>query len=314
MLHPHARALLDLIEKRGIPPIHTLSPADARALYRDRRQLTQPDPPEVSLVKDLSAVGPHGPIPLRLYRPLGANADVVLPALVFFHGGGFVIGDLETHDTLCRMLANRAACAVVAVDYRLAPEYAFPCAVDDCLAATYWVSRNATAHMIDGSRIAVGGDSAGGNLAAVVSQIARDAGDLPITFQLLINPTTDGRRVAPSHTENAQGFMLTIDTLDYFINHYIPDKAQLTNVRASPQLNSNLKNLPPALILTAGYDPLRDEGMEYGQLLTDAGNKATVINFPRQIHNFLMMGRVNGEADTAVNLCADELRRAFALR
>lgn len=311
MLHPHARALLNLMEERGVPPIHTLSPTDARALYRDRRQLMQPDPPEVSLVRELSADGPHGPIPVRLYRPFGMGTDAILPALVFYHGGGFVIGDLETHDTLCRMLANRAGCAIVSVDYRLAPEHIFPYAVDDCLAATYWVLHNATAQKIDGSRVAVGGDSAGGNLAAVVSQIARDAGDLPITFQLLINPITDGRRTAPSHKENAQGYMLTSDTLDYFSNHYIPDKGQLTNVRVSPQLNTNLKNLPPALILTAGYDPLRDEGLEYGQLLTNAGNNATVINFPRQIHNFLLMGRVNGEADAAINLCADELRRAL---
>ena len=311
MLHPHARALLGLMEQRGIPPIHTLSPKDARAMYRDRRQLTQPDPPEVSLASDLTANGPHGPIAFRLYRPHGADADAILPVLVYYHGGGFVIGDLETHDTLCRTFANRAGCAVVSVDYRLAPEHRFPCAVDDCLAATYWVFQNAVAHKIDGNRIAIGGDSAGGNLAAVVSQIARDAGDLPIVFQLLINPTTDARRLAPSHKENAQGYMLTSDTIDYFINHYIPDTSQLIDQRASPQLNQNLTNLPPAFILTAGYDPLRDEGLEYGQLLTNAGNKVTVLNFPRQIHNFLMMGRVNGEADTAVNLCADELRRAL---
>lgn len=314
MLHPHAHALLNLMVERKIPPIHTLSPKDARALYRDRRQLTQPDPPEVSLVSDLSASGPHGPIPLRLYRPYGVGADVLLPVLVFYHGGGFVIGDLETHDTLCRMLANRAECAVVSVDYRLAPEHPFPCAVDDSLAATYWVLNNAVAQKIDCSRLAVGGDSAGGNLAAVVSQIARDAGDLPIAFQLLINPMTDSRCLAPSHQENAQGYMLTSDTINYFMKSYINDKSQRTNLRASPQLNPNLANLPAALILTAGYDPLRDEGLEYGQLLTNAGNKATVINFPRQIHNFLMMGRVNGEADTAVNLCADELRRALRVR
>ena len=311
MLHPDARALLDLMEQRGIPPVHTLSPSAARALYRERRQLTQPAPPEVSQVSDVSVDGPHGPIALRLYRPFGAATDAVLPVLVYYHGGGFVIGDLETHDTLCRMLANRAECTVVSVDYRLAPEHAFPCAVDDCLAATYWVLHNATAHRVDGSRLAVGGDSAGGNLAAVVSQIARDAGDLPIAFQLLINPITDARRLAPSHQENAQGYMLTADTLDYFTNHYIPNISERTHLWASPQLNPNLAKLPPALILTAGYDPLRDEGLEYGQLLTNAGNQVVVVNFPRQIHNFLMMGRVNAEADTAVKLCASELRSAL---
>ena len=177
MLHPQARALLDLMIERGVPPTHTLTPAEARAAYRDRRGFTQPAPPEVALVSEAAADGPHGPIPLRVYRPIGAERDAALPALVYFHGGGWVIGDLDTHDVLCRELANGAGCAVVSVDYRLAPEHPFPCAVDDCLAATAWVSRHADALGIDPARLAVGGDSAGGNLAAVVSQLARDAGD-----------------------------------------------------------------------------------------------------------------------------------------
>ncbi len=311
MLHPQARALLDLIEQRGLPPTHTLSPADARAFYRDRRAFTQPVPPEVALVRDLQAVGPHGAIPLRLYRALGAAPEAVLPVLVYFHGGGFVIGDLDTHDVLCRELANAAGCAVVAVDYRMAPEHPFPAAVDDCLAAAYWVRRNAASLALDASRLAVGGDSAGGNLAAVVSHLARDAGDLAITFQLLIYPATDQRRGAPSHETNGQGYLLTKDTIDYFMGHYLADPAHVLDPRASPLLHDDLSRLPPAFVLTAGYDPLRDEALMYSQRLSEAGNRATHVCFERQIHGFITMGKVLDEANAAVSLCGAELRRAL---
>ncbi len=221
MLHPQTRALLDLIEQRGLPPTHTLSPAEARASLAERFRVTQPPPPEVGRVQDLKAGAPAGPIPLRLYRPIGAVDTAVLPVLIYYHGGGFVLGDLDTHDTLCRELANLSGCAVVAVDYRLGPEHRFPAAVEDCIAATRWVSAHAAELKLDASRLAVGGDSAGGNLAAVVSIDARETGDLPIAFQLLIYPATDMNRTAPSHTENAQGYFLTRDTMDYFIGHYL---------------------------------------------------------------------------------------------
>lgn len=307
MLHPHVRALLDLIEQRAIPPIHALPPPEARALYRDRRQFTQPEPPEVSEVRACQADGPHGLIPLRMYRPLGVASEAILPVLVYFHGGGWVIGDLETHDTLCRELANGSGCAVVSVDYRLAPEHRFPCALDDSLAATYWVARNAAQLRIDASRLAVGGDSAGGNLAAVVAILARDAGDLPIAYQLLIYPATDARCVAPSHAANGQGYMLTTETMAYFLGHYLSTAEEKQAVTASPLLHPDLSKLPPALVLTAGYDPLRDEGLQYAQRLTQAGNRATQICFERQIHGFILMGKVIDEANAAVALCASEL-------
>ena len=313
MLHPQARALLDLIEQRGLPPTHTLSVADARATYRDRRAVTQPAPPEVAQVRDLEATGPHGPIPLRLYRPLGSNATAALPVLVYYHGGGWVIGDLDTHDVLCRELANGAGCAVVAVDYRLAPEQRFPAAVDDCVAATRWVHSHASELHLDAARLAVGGDSAGGNLAAVVSIAARDSGTLPIVFQLLIYPATDQHRSAPSHTENGQGYLLTIDAMDYFSGHYLPDRARYADWRASPLLRPDLANLPPALVLTAGYDPLRDEGEAYAERLAAAGNRASHVCFTRQIHGFILMGKVLDEANSAVALCAAELKRAFGV-
>jgi len=311
MLHPHARALLDLIAERGVPPTHTLTPAEARAVYRDRRSFTQPAPPPVASVSVLAAEGPHGAIPLRLYRPLGTLAEQVLPALVYYHGGGWVIGDLDTHDTLCRELANHSGCAVVSVDYRLAPEHRFPAAVDDSIAAARWVHRQAAALRLDPDRIAVGGDSAGGNLAAVVALAARHAGDLPLAYQLLIYPATDQHRSAPSHTTNGEGYLLTRDTMAYFTGHYIPEPALYADWRASPLLHPDLSRLPPALVLTAGYDPLRDEGLAYAQKLTEAGNRATHLSFERQIHGFILMGKVLDEANTAVRLCAAALRDAL---
>jgi acetyl esterase len=311
MLHPEVRALLDLIEQRGLPPTHELGVEDARTSYRDRRHATQPPPPEVGHMENLQASGTNGPIPLRLYRPVGASDTALLPVLVYFHGGGWVIGDLDTHDTLCRELANLADCAVVAVDYRLGPEHRFPEAVTDCIDATHWVRDHARELGLDASHLAVGGDSAGGNLAAVVSIDARDRGDLPIAFQLLIYPATDQHGTAPSHAENDQGYLLTRDTMRYFLDRYIADPSHFSDWRASPLLHPDLSKLPPALVITAGFDPLRDEGAAYARRLTAAGNRASYVNFPRQIHGFVTMGKVLDEANTAVALCAAELRRAL---
>jgi acetyl esterase len=316
MLHPDARTLLDLIEERKLPPMHTLTPVDARAFYRDRRFFTQPAPPEVGAVIDTRCDGPHGAIPLRIYRPLGAGATpmqgVVLPVLVYYHGGGWTIGDLDTHDVLCRELCNGSRAVVVAVDYRMAPEHRFPTAVDDAIAATAWVRRQASELGVDAARLAVGGDSAGGNLAAVVAIAARDAGDLPIAYQLLIYPATDMRRGHPSHSANGSGYLLTTDTISYYHDHYIVDPAHDLDWRASPLLHPDLSRLPPALVLTAGFDPLRDEGFEYANRLAAAGNRATYVCFERQIHGFITMGKVIDEANAAVTLCAGELARVLA--
>jgi len=314
MLHPQARALMDLMVERGVPPTHTLAPAEARRLYRERRSYTQPVAPEMAAVRELGASGPHGAIPLRLYRPLGSAATEALPVLVYFHGGGWVIGDLDTHDTLCRELAQGSGACVIAVDYRMGPEHRFPAAVDDALAATRWVHRNASELGIDPARIAIGGDSAGGNLAAVVAIAARDDGTLPIVFQLLVYPATDQHYVTASHTANGQGYMLTTDTMVYFRGHYIAEPAQYDDWRASPLRRPDLGGLPPAFVLTAGYDPLRDEGLAYAQRLTEAGNRCAQVCFERQIHGFLTMGRVIDEANVAVALCAAVLRREFAAR
>ncbi len=310
MLHPQARALLDLMIERGVPPVHTLEADEARRMYLERRFFTQPEPPPVGELRELRA----GAIPLRLYRPLGSAPAARLPLLAYFHGGGWVIGDLDTHDVLCRQLANAAGIAVASVDYRLAPEHRFPAAVDDCIAATAWLRREADALQLDAARIAVGGDSAGGNLATVVAIASRDAGDSPpIAFQLLIYPATDMRCGAESHRVNGDGYLLTADAIAYYRGHYLgePSRERLEDRRASPLLCSDLKGLPPALVLTAGYDPLRDEGAQYADALSAAGVRSTYVCFERQIHGFMLMGRVLDEADAAVALCAAELRRAL---
>ena len=305
MLDPQARALIDLMVQRQVPPMHTLTPTDARHLYRDRRAYTQPEPPPVAEVLNLRT---DSGVALRLYRPLGGG---IQPVLVYFHGGGWTIGDLDTHDVLCRQLCAAAGVVVVAVDYRMGPEHRFPAAVDDCVAATRWVRREAAALGIDGTRVAVGGDSAGGNLAAVVALSLRDAGDESLALQLLIYPATDQRALAPSHTRNGQGYLLTRDSIDYYRAHYIADPAQWTDWRASPLLAADHTRLPPALVLTAGYDPLRDEGLQYADALSAAGGRVQYLCFERQVHGFITMGRVLDEANTAVALCASVLKQAL---
>jgi acetyl esterase len=306
MLHPETRALLDLMIERQVPPVHTLAPDEARRLYLERRGFTQPEAPAVAAVTELGG----GPVAMRHYRPAGSAPGTVLPVLVYFHGGGWVIGDLDTHDVLCRELSNGSGCAVVSVQYRLAPEHAFPAAPDDCIAATRWVRAHAAALGIDPGRIAVGGDSAGGNLAAVVALAERDAGT-PLAFQLLIYPAVDQRRGQASHTTNAEGYLLTRDSIRYYHDHYLGDGAQDSDWRASPLLAADLSRLPPAFVLTAGFDPLRDEGLEYAVALTAAGTPASYVCWERQIHGFITMGRLISEANSAVLQCAAEIRRAL---
>jgi len=214
---------------------------------------------------------------------------------------------------LCRQLCLGAGVAVVSVDYRLGPEHRFPAAIDDTMAATRWVQREARALGVDATRIAIGGDSAGGNLAAVVPLLLRDAREALPAFQLLIYPATDMRCGAPSHRINGAGYLLTADSIAYYRGHYIADAAQWIDWRASPLLADDLRGLPPALVLTAGFDPLRDEGRQYADALSAAGNAVQYVCFDRQIHGFITMGRVIDEANTAVDLCAAALRRALCV-
>jgi acetyl esterase len=307
MLDPDARALLQLMDDNAVPAVHTLSPAEARRLYLERRGFSQPEPPDLAEVRDAVLDG----VPVRLYRPPTASARV-LPVLVYLHGGGWVIGDRDTHDVLCRQLSIGACCAVVSVDYRLAPEHPFPAALEDALTAVRAVWEQAAKLGVDAQRLAVGGDSAGGNLAASVCLALRDAGQRLPAFQLLIYPATDMRAVAPSHEANGQGYLLTHESIAWYRSHYVPDAALWADPRVSPLLASSHAGLPPALVLTAGYDPLRDEGRQYADALSAAGVPTRYVCFERQIHGFLPMGRAIAEANLAVDVCCSALRRAWA--
>ena len=310
-VHPQVAALLERIARSPLPPYATVPPFIARRIYRDTRAAVSPEPPAVAEAKLLLASGPGGPIALRAYRPAGSAADETLPALMYFHGGGQVIGDLDTHDVVCRQLANGARCAVFSVDYRMGPESPFPAAVDDCIAATKWVADQAVRLRVDLQRIAVGGDSAGGNLAAVVALAARDAGGPRLAFQLLIYPQTDQRYSFPSIERNGEGYVLTKQSMEYFRGHYLPRRQDWEDWRASPLLAKSLAGLPPALVITAGFDPLVDEGRAYAERLAAEGVVTASREFPDMVHGFLLMGGVLDTANAAVGECSKALRAAF---
>ena len=300
-LHPQVALLLERAAKSPLPPYHEVPAHIARRLYRDTRSLVAPKPPEVAEMGLLLA---PGPVALRAYRPAGAKAGEQLPGLVYIHGGGWVIGDVDTHDVLCRQLANGARCAVYSVDYRLAPEHPFPAAVDDCIAALKFVAGR---HQ----RVAVGGDSAGGNLATVAALHARDHGGPKIAFQLLIYPATDQRGGHPSVTRNGEGYLLTKKVMDYFQAQYLPRSSDFLDWRASPLLAKSLAGLPPAYVLTAGYDPLLDEGREYAERLAKEGVEVAYREYADMVHGFILFGGVLDTANAAVVECCEKLRGAF---
>jgi acetyl esterase len=238
--------------------------------------------------------------------------DGKLPVLTFYHGGGYVIGDLDTHDYVCRKIANSVGCAVISVDYRLAPEHKFPAAVDDAAAALRWIVDQADFLQIDPTRVAVGGDSAGGNLAANMAHMARDGKVPQIVFQLLIYPGTDMSMSQPSYQRDFSKFPLSIEACRYFLGHYLRDEEDKVDWRASPLHAPNFKGLAPALVLTAGYDPLADEGLAYAKKLEESGVSVTVVHMSDQMHGFLTMGKIVRAADTALEISAAALRRGFA--
>lgn len=323
MIDPQARALLRMIEAKGFAPMTSQTPTEARATYLERRWATQAEPTAVARAQDHTVTANGISFTVREYQPLkrqplahatdvasGLANGTPLPALVYLHGGGWVIGDLETHDVLCRSLCNESGMVMVSVDYRLAPEHVFPAAFDDAVAAFNWVAANAAALGIDTARIAIGGDSAGGNLAAAAALALRGKTVSP-RFQLLIYPATDMRRIAPSHTTNGEGYLLTSAVMNWFGHHYVPQREDDTDWRASPLLAESLTGAPPAFVLTAGFDPLRDEGLQYADALSAAGVATEYICFERQIHGFITMGRALREANTAVTLCASVLKKAL---
>jgi acetyl esterase len=308
-MDPDTQVVLDMIRVAGRPPFEALTPAEARDAMLASRKVLAPPPEDVAEVRDTTFPGPLGPIGVRLYRPAGTNASDVLPALVFYHGGGWVIGDLDTHDGPCRRYANAARCRVVSVDYRMAPEHPFPAAVDDCAAATKWVIDNAASFGIDPTKVAVGGDSAGGNLAAVIALMARDGTIPPLAFQMLVYPATDMTMTSVSSTTIGPGVPLTSVTMKWFIDHYM--KTDRTDWRASPLRVASVAGTAPALVLTCAHDPLRDEGVAYAHRLEREGVRVVHLHYGDQIHGFLGMGRIIRAADQAIDVMARVLKQAL---
>ncbi len=297
VLDPDSKAVYKAFLEAGRPPYETLTPTEAREMYLAARFVSNPEPPELASVKPLSIPAPHGAIPARIYTPKRLRKrDGLAPCLVFYHGGGFVIGDLDSHDVVCRKLAHEGELIVISVDYRLAPEHPFPAAPEDAITAMQWVAANAKQLGIDAARIVLGGDSAGGNLAAVAAIAAREAGP-KLAGQLLIYPSTDFAMNHPSHSEPETSLLLTHSVIKWFINNYLGN-ADINDWRASPA-RARLAGLPPAYVLVAGGDPLRDEGNEYAERLKQAGVTVTYRFFPGQFHGFFTMGKLLNQANIA---------------
>ncbi|MCA6121565.1 alpha/beta hydrolase [Bradyrhizobium sp. WSM 1704] len=299
VLDPDAAAVYKAFQEAGRPAYETLTAPEAREFYRAARIVSNPEPPALESSKPIAIPAPHGDIPARIYTPKTLRKkDGLAPCLVFLHGGGWVIGDLDTHEVVCQKLAHEGELIVISVDYRLAPEHRFPAAVDDAVTATEWIAANAKELGVDAARIVVGGDSAGGNLAAVVALTARDGGP-KLAGQLLIYPATEFARTHASHREPETSVLLTHSVIPWFAAHYLGD-ADGSDWRASPARAKSLAGLPPAYVLTAGADPLRDEGDEYAKLLRDAGVAVTYRHFPGQFHGFFTMGKLLNQANVAV--------------
>ena len=309
-LDPQAQLILDLAERSTRPLLESLDPTAARIQYAETVAAVSGDPPTGVEVHGSSIPGPGGEIPTRLYRPPDIQGP--LPILVYFHGGGYVIGDLDTHDIPCRRLCLSGGCLVVSVDYRLAPEHPFPAPVDDAWAATRWVVDHATDLGGDPSRVAVGGDSAGGNLAAVVCHLAKRDGAPTLVYQLLIYPGTDATGSMPSHETLSHGYRLTKELLRWFTNHYFSEGGDRRQLIASPLFADDFAELAPAFVLTAGYDPLKDEGSAYADKLRAAGVSTELMEYEGMIHGFITMGGVVDAATEALQQCGAALRRAFS--
>ncbi len=312
VLDPQMKILLDTFNAAGPMFLRAETPEQARAKMQALMEANPIPPEEIYRAENRSIPGVAGEIPVRIYTPEG---NPPMGVLVYYHGGGFVLGDLESHDRVCRSLANKAGCVVVSVGYRLAPEHVFPAAADDCYAATKWVAGNAASIGADPARLAVGGDSAGGNLAAAVAMMARDQGGPAIAFQLLFYPVTDCALDTPSQKEfAADGYVLSRGDMEWFWNHYLGSgaDAEKTNPYACPLRAKNLAGLPPALVMTASHDPLRDEGERFAQRLISAGVKVTCTRYEGVTHGFISFADALDKGKEGQRQAADALKVAFA--
>jgi len=309
-LDPVIRALFDRIPEFSSYAIWEHTPAEAREAYRVLCRAAGPQIVAIGKVEELKFPGPANELRLRVYTPV-AGGSAPLPALVYFHGGGFVIGDLDTHDALCRSLCNESGCRVISVDYRLAPEHKFPAAVEDCFAALKWIEENASDLAIDPNLIAVGGDSGGGNLAAVVCLLAKENSDSPhVAFQLLIYPSIRLSRELTKRPFGA-GYRLDDRAVQWFYAHYMPDGADGSDPRLSPIEAKDLSGLPSAYVVTAGFDPLRDEGIAYAEKLKQAGGTVTHVDYPTMIHGFFCMPGWIPLASEAIAAAGQALKAAL---
>ena len=313
-LDPESQKIIEAMVAANRPAWHTLSPEEAREAYLSVRPAAQGPRPDGITVTNRSISGPGGPLPIRIYRPEKTAEEARLPALVYAHGGGWVFGNLDSHDVLCATLAIDAGISVVAVDYRLAPEARFPGAFDDVVAALKWVAANGPSIGVDPNRLAIGGDSAGGNLAAAVAIWARDNKGPRLRLQLLAYPVTDGVERTESYKLFYEGYGLGGATMEWFFDHYLPDKNARHDWRLSPLRAASLANLPPALVVTAGYDPLRDEGRAYAWRLQKEGTVADLVEFGGMMHGFLSSPMLLHGARRGAALCAAALREALVLR
>jgi acetyl esterase len=311
-VHPQAAALLERVAARGGPTARELGVDELRALFVDWGALADPGP-DLAAVEDRTFPGPAGDVPVRIYRPPPAS-DEPQPALVWFHGGGWIMGDIAVLDRVVRALAQRSGVVVVSVEYRLAPEHPFPAGLDDCHAALEWVAANADPLGIDAARLAVGGDSAGGNLAAVTALAARDRGGPPLRFQLLVYPVIDSLFTYPSLRENGEGYLLTEDSIRWFADLYLGEHHEHgdpKDPRVSPIYADDLTGLPPALVISAEYDPLRDENEAYGLRLRQAGVDVQISRYDGMIHGFFLMSSLIDTAHEAIDEAAAALREAL---
>lgn len=289
-LDPGARRVLELSRVAGGVPFEEGTVAAARAAYDAGCPTLQGDPEPVGSIDQIEIAGPNGPIALRIYRGAGAP-ETLAPALLYLHGGGWVIGTLDSHDEICRWFANLAMCVVVCPDYRLAPDHAFPAGLQDCAATLAYMANDAAALGLDPTRLAVAGDSAGGNLAAVLALMARDGDVPPLAAQLLIYPNTDARQTADSYRRFGENHGLTASTMRWFRNHYIHSDADICDWRVSPLLATDLKRAAPAFVAIAGYDILADESSAYAERLAADAVPLVLRHWPDQIHGFVSMGR-----------------------